>query len=142
MTTRHLPAPQVQAFVVCREIWHNPRTNEFMLTGPVSHIPVAQFPTDIRLSVYAHVTGGHGSYPMEFQLRASDGEAVWAWRPADPLHHPDPLTPQQLAFHELTVSVEKPGRYDMVLVAGEQEIAHQPLPIGPAAVFRPDDPTT
>jgi len=27
------------------------------------------------------------------------------WQPADPLHHPDPLTPQQLAFHELLVSI-------------------------------------
>lgn len=111
MTTRRLPTPQVQAFVVCREIWHNPRTNEFMLTGPVSHIPVAKFPADIRLSVYAHVTGGHVTYPLEFQLRGGDGDAVWRWHPADPLDHPDPLTPQQLAFHELLVSVERPGRY-------------------------------
>jgi len=51
------------------------------------------------------------------------------------------LTPQQLVFHELLVGVEQPGRYDMVLVAGDREIAHQPLLIGPAAVFRPDDPT-
>jgi len=48
-----------------------------MLNGPVSHIPIPQFPADIRLSVYAHVTGGHGSYPLTFQLRAADGEAVW-----------------------------------------------------------------
>jgi hypothetical protein len=48
----------------------------------------------------------------------------------------EPLTPQQLAFHELLVSVEKPGRYGMVLLAGDEEIARQPLLIGPAAVFR------
>jgi hypothetical protein len=41
MTTGDLPAPQVQAFVVCREIWHNPRTNQFVLTGPVSHISIS-----------------------------------------------------------------------------------------------------
>ena len=140
VTTRRLPAPQVQAFVVCREIWHNPRTNEFMLTGPVSHIPIPQFPADIRLSVYAHVTGGHGSYPLTFDLRAADGDVVWRWHPADPLDHPDPLTPQQLAFHELLVSVEKPGRYDMVLLAGQDEIGRQPLLIGPADVFRLEPP--
>ena len=37
------------------------------------------------------------------------------------------------------VSVEKPGRYDMVLLAGEHEIGQQPLMIGPAQVFRVDD---
>jgi hypothetical protein len=47
-----------------------------------------------------------------------------------------------LAFHELIVSVDKPGRYDMVLLAGDEEIAHQPLLIGPAAAFQADDPTT
>ena len=46
-----------EALIVGREIWHNPRTNEFILTDPASHIPVAQFPADIRLSVYAHVYG-------------------------------------------------------------------------------------
>ena len=87
-----------------------------MLNGPVSHIPIPQFPADIRLSVCAHVTGGHGTYPLTFQLCAAAGDAVWQCRPAAPLDHPDPLPPQQLAFHELTVSVEKPDRYDMVLL--------------------------
>ena len=63
---RQLPAPQVQDFVVCREIWHNPHNGEFMLTRSVSHCPIPQFPAGIRLSVFAHVTGVHGSYPMEF----------------------------------------------------------------------------
>jgi len=36
------------------------------------------------------------------------------------------------------VSVEKPGRYDMVLLASGSEIACQPLPIGSAEVFRND----
>jgi hypothetical protein len=26
---RRLPLPQAQAFVICREIWHNDRSNEF-----------------------------------------------------------------------------------------------------------------
>jgi hypothetical protein len=86
-------SPQVQAFVVCREVWHDPRTNEFVITGPVSHVPIPAFPADIRLSVYAHVTGGHGTYPMRFELRAADGDTVWQWTPADPLDHPDPLKP-------------------------------------------------
>jgi len=71
-----LPAPQAQAFVVCREIWENPRTNEVMLAGPRSHIPIPEFPASVQVSVFAHVTGGHGQYPMEFLLRGPDGDTV------------------------------------------------------------------
>lgn len=98
MINGRLPAPQAQAFVVCRQITHDTQTGEIVIVGPVSHVPIPAFPADIRLSVYAHVTGGHGSYPMRFELRAADGDAVWRWTAADPLNHPDPLTPQQLAF--------------------------------------------
>lgn len=35
----------------------------------------------------------------------------------------------------LRVRVPKPGRYDLVLLAGDDEIAMQPLLIGPADVF-------
>jgi hypothetical protein len=76
MKNGRLPVPQAHAFVVCREVWHNPRTNEFMIAGPVSHVPVPQFPASIRLSVYAHFTGGHGTYPMAFQLRAAGPESM------------------------------------------------------------------
>lgn len=102
----------------------------------MSHVPIPTFPADIRLSVYAHVTGGHGTYLMLFELRAADGDTVWQWTAADPLDYPDPLKPQQLAFHDLLVSVQKAGRHDLVFLAGGDEIARKPLLIGPAEVFR------
>jgi hypothetical protein len=42
----------------------------------------------------------------------------------------------QVTFNELLVSVQEPGRYDLVLLAGGDDIASQPLLIGPAEVFR------
>ena len=33
----HLPAPQAQAFVICREITQDDRTGEIVITGPVGH---------------------------------------------------------------------------------------------------------
>jgi len=63
---------------------------------------------------------------------------VWRWQPADPLHHPDAVTPQQLAFHELLVNVKKLGRYDILLMAVQDEIARQRLLVGPAEVLRGD----
>jgi len=92
----------------------------------------------IRVAVYAHVTGGHGTYTLAFQLRDAEGDDVWRWQPADPLTHPDRLTPAQLAFQAVTIEVPQAGRYDMVLLADGSDIASQPLLIGMAEVFRGD----
>ena len=132
------PAPQAQAFVACRQITNDPQTGEIVIIGPVSHVPITEFPADIHLAVYAHATGSHGTYRLAFELRAADGDTAWRWQPVDPLHHADPLTPMQITFNELRVSVQEPGRYDLVLLADGDEIARQPLLIGPADVLRGD----
>ena len=136
MTTHRIPAPQAQAFVACREITQDDRTGEIVITGPVSHVPIIEFPADIRLAVYAHATGSHGTYRLAFELRDAEGDTVWRWQPVDPLHHADPITPMQVTLNELRVSVQQLGRYDLVLLAGDDDIATQPLLIGPAEVFR------
>ena len=86
-----LPAPKAQAFVACRKITNDPQTGEIVITGPESHVPITEFPAAIRLVVYAHVAGGHGTYPLAFILRAADGDTVWRKDAVSPLHHPDPL---------------------------------------------------
>jgi len=136
MTTPRIPAPQAQAFVVCREITQDDRTGEIVITGPVSHVPITEFPADIRLAVYAHATGGHGTYTLDIELRVADGDVVRGWRPVDPLDQPAPLVPMQITFDELRVLVDEPGRYDLVLLAGGDEIATQPVLIGTAEVVR------
>jgi hypothetical protein len=138
MTTHRLLARQAQAFVACRKITNDPQTGEIVIVVPVGHVPINDFPAVIRLALYAHVTGGHGTYRLAFELRAADGDTVWQWQPVDPLHHADPLAPMQITFNELRVSVQAPGRYDLVLLAGGDDIASQPLLIGPAEVFRGD----
>lgn len=120
------------------QITNDPQMGEIVIIGPVSHVPITDFPAVIRLALNAHVTGGHGTYHLAFELRASDGDTVWQWQPVDALHHADPLTPMQITFDELRVSVQEPGRYDLVLLAGGDEIASQPLLIGPVEVFRGD----
>jgi hypothetical protein len=127
---RRLPVPQVQAFVVCREIWSKPGSQEFLLADPRSHLPLQTFPADVILSVYVHLTGGHGNYPLEFLLRNSAGENVWDWEPPELLEHPDPLEPQQLFFQDLVVHVPRAGRYELALLAGGEEIGRQPLLVG------------
>lgn len=119
----------------CQNIWIVPRTNDYVLIGPISHIPIPQFPAQVTVAVYAHVTGGHGNYPMEFVLRAASGEVVWSWNPIDPLTQPNPLVPAQLAFYEVLLEMPGPGRYDLALNVSGQEMCRQPLLIGPSEYF-------
>ncbi len=74
--------------------------------------------------------------PTDIELRAAGGDTVWQWQTVDPRHHADPLVPMQVTFDELRVSVQQSGRYDLVLLTGDDEIARQPLLIGPADVLR------
>jgi hypothetical protein len=55
MTTRRLPAPQAQAFVVCRGIREQSDPYEVVLLGPKCHVPIPTFPAEVELSVYAHL---------------------------------------------------------------------------------------
>lgn len=109
-----------------------------VIVGPVGHVPVpaAEFPAVVRVAVYGHVTGCHGTYPVTFELRAADGDVVWQWRPPTPLRMADPLALTQLVFQELRVSVPAAGLYDLVLQAGQDDIGRQPLVIGPADMVR------
>jgi hypothetical protein len=121
-SSRHLPAPQAQAFVVCREIREQSEPYEVVLLGPKCHVPIPAFPAEVELSVYAHITGGHGSYDIEITLRNAEGDSVWSWMPPKRLEHPDPLEPQQLLFQDLVVHVPRARRYELALLAGGEEI--------------------
>jgi hypothetical protein len=122
-----LPTPLAQAFVVCREIYQDRRSNEFLLIRPFNRVAFRSFPARCPLAIYAHITGGHGHYQVELHLRDSEGRTVWARRWDEPLEHPDPVEPQQIAFWELVVDFPRTGRYDLVLVANGEDVASQGL---------------
>jgi hypothetical protein len=132
---RRLPLPVVQAMVVCREIFLDSRTGQFILVGPTSHVPITQFPAQVGLSLYLHMTGGHGAYALEICLRDADDEPVWACRPAEPFEHREPLLPHQVTFHDLPIEVPRPGRYSLVMVADDREFARQDLWFGAGEAF-------
>jgi hypothetical protein len=125
-----LPAPQAQAFVVCRDIREQSDPYEVVLLGPRCHVPIPMFPSEVDLSVYAHINGDHGSYDIEITLRDAEGDSVRSWTPPKPLEHPDALEPQQLLLHGLGIFVPRAGRYDLALLAGGEEIGRQPMIFG------------
>jgi len=79
--------------VVCRGIREQSDPYEVVLLGPKCHVPTPEFPAEVQLSVYVHITAGHGTYPLELVLRDAAGEPVWQWEPPGLLEHPDPLEP-------------------------------------------------
>lgn len=122
-----IPAPVVEAFLVCSEIWEDKHTGRMMLVAPTIHVSLPEIPAAVRLSVYARMTGGHGEYQLRLSLRDEDDDSVWDCRPHDKLAHADPLAPHQVTFLNLNVVVQKPGKYRMVLLADDQEVAQQAL---------------
>lgn len=54
------PLSVVQSFLTCREVLNDQRTGQVVLVGPTAHVPVAEFPAPIRMSIFAEFAGGHG----------------------------------------------------------------------------------
>jgi hypothetical protein len=50
----------------------------------------------------------------------------------EPLRHNDPLLPHRISLHDVVVAFPQPGRYDLVLMANGEDLAHHALEV-PAA---------
>jgi hypothetical protein len=124
---RGMPCPLAQAFVVCRQIYEDARTGEFILIGPLNHLPMPRSPFTIRLSLYVHLSGGHGLYQMAVHLRDSSDVIPWRWDLPKPLDLPDPLQQLQLGLYDLAIEIPKPGRYDLLLLANGEQMAQQSM---------------
>ena len=125
-----LPLPVASAFVICNDIWRDQRTGIYLLVGPIVRVPLREFPAVVRLSLYVHLTGGHGQYQLTLVLRDSEDEPVWQWSPPKPLEHEDPLSPHQVTFSDLVIEVPRRGKYSMALLADGQEFAQQSIWFG------------
>jgi hypothetical protein len=116
-----------QAFVVCRTIYEDRRTHEHILVGPFSGITLTFFPAAFRFSIYAHLADAQGVYHLRLELRDSAGDTPWAYDWPEPIRHPNPLEPHRITLHDVVVDFPKPGRYDLVLLANGDDLAHHAL---------------
>jgi hypothetical protein len=123
----HPPQPFTQAFVVCREIFEDTHSGDYILFAPRSAFRLPQFPGSIRFAVYAHLTELHGKYSLELRLEDSQGDTLWDVRADPPVKHDDPLMPHRFAFRDLSINIAAPGRYDLLLMTEGMEIARHPL---------------
>jgi hypothetical protein len=128
--TMQPPPPMVCSFVVCREIYQEIYTGDYTLVGPTSGFIVPEYPFSIGFKIYADLCGIHRVYWPELRLIDSDGEDVWHFRAPDPMTADDPLGHVRMHVSAVAVPIPQPGRYDLLLMANDKEIARYPLRFG------------
>jgi hypothetical protein len=129
MNEGKLPLPRAQAFVACRQIFESPLSNECVLVAPFSSLGLNFFPISYKLSLYADLCGGHGTYQFALELRNQDLETVWACQYSQPIRQDDPLAPHKVILHDLVLEFPSAGRYDLVLLANGEDVAQLTLQI-------------
>lgn len=133
---RKPPLPLVQSFLTCEEIFSSQKHGRNLLLGPLTHVPVSQFPAHVQLSIYADFTGGHGSYQLQLSLYDSADEITWSWTPPGLFKHSNPLLPSQAYFNDLILDVPQPGRYCLILFLNGEQAAQRTMWFGPEEAFQ------
>jgi hypothetical protein len=123
---KQLVKPLVQSFLVCRHIFEDARTHEFILISPCSELFVPAFPGTIRFTVFAELKL-HGDYVPEFALEDSDATTIWTHRAPRPVAPADPILPRQFVYYDIVIDVPGAGRYDLLLLKNGDEIARHAL---------------
>jgi hypothetical protein len=132
----HLAArPIVHGFFVCREVFKDQRTGEHILLGPSIHFSIREFPWRLPVMGFLQMVDAHGNYQFTASLLDPEEEQVWHWSAERVVHHPEPLFPNQLIFHDWVLKVPRPGRYRLELFANGEELLTQGLFMGPAEFF-------
>ena len=116
-----------QAFVVCREIIEDCRSHDFVLIAPFFAIQAPVFPGSVRMSIYAHLTCGHGAYAIVLQLQNADDQVLWSWDCPEPICLDNPLAQHRFTLHDAIMEFPEPGRYALVMVANGAELARHAL---------------
>jgi hypothetical protein len=120
---RKPPLPISKALVICRQIFQDQHTNEYLLLGPTHEVAVPHFPAAIDVSVFARWTAVNGAYRLEIQVQdLADGSLVCRQVLADPLEDHDPLRVVLLTLHHIRLEFPRPGKYDVIILANDEEV--------------------
>ncbi len=119
---RKPPTPACKSFTVCRHTFQDVFTKEYMLLAPTHQIVTLTFPTVVTVSIFARMTSVQGTYQLEIQLQDLEGEVIWRHRLEPPLTLNDPLAVGILNLQNLGIYFPKPGKYELVLLANNEEV--------------------
>ncbi len=119
---RKPPTPACKSFTVCRQTFQDVFTKEYMLLAPTHQVVTMSFPTVLSVSIFARMTSVQGTYHLEVQLQDMEGEVIWRHRLEPPLTMNDPLAVGILNLQNLGIYFPRPGKYDLVLLANNEEV--------------------
>jgi hypothetical protein len=119
--------PVAKAFLLCRELFQDVHTREVVLIGPIVELTSTQFPFIASVNVFGQFTSLRGSYHLKLQVEDAEGGVVWGQEVQPPIDNANPLFTVQLCFGRLPVYIPGPGKYDMVLLANNAEVARYTL---------------
>jgi hypothetical protein len=120
---RRPPTPVCPCFVLCRQIFIDPVRQDYTLVSPIHQVFPTRYPVIEDLSIFARWTNAHGAYAVEVQLRSLEGDLLWRQRMDQPFETSDPLQVWILPLHHLPIPIARPGRYEVALLADDQELA-------------------
>jgi hypothetical protein len=114
--------PICKSFLLCRQIFQDESTGEYLLLGPTNQIVALQYPILADLSVFMHWTSAHGTYRLELQVLDLEGNIVWNNEFEDLYEATDPLKPTLIKLLHLDIPWPRPGKYDVVVLANDEEV--------------------
>jgi hypothetical protein len=117
------PTPVCKAFLVCKQIFRDERTEEYVLVSPLHQTFAPRYPLLLDLSFFARWTNAHGRYLVELQLRDLAGVVLWREEMAEPFDVADPLRVVPLYLRHHRVIFPSPGKYEFALLANGREVA-------------------
>lgn len=121
------PLPVVKTLLVCREMFVDEATKEYILVGPGHEIKVDQIPAIKVVAAYIEVTAGRGEYVPTLQLRDNDEQIIWSHTFDRPFAVHNPLQVFTLHMRNLPLCIPRLGQYEFLLLVNNEEIGRRSL---------------
>jgi hypothetical protein len=102
-------------------------SKEFILLGPTHQMVAPVYPMIGSLAFFAQCTTMQGSYILQLQLQDMEGNVQWHQKMDPPWECNDPLSVAYLSLQNMGIYFPRPGKYDIVLLANDDEIARVPF---------------
>jgi hypothetical protein len=113
--------------MLCREIFIDPVREDYTVVAPLHQVFSPRYPLTENLAVFARWSNAHGSYSVEVQLRSLEGDVLWQHTMDDPFKAHDPLQIWIVPLYHLEMTIPRPGKYEVVLLASGTEVASDTL---------------
>lgn len=125
-----LPAPLCKVILPCVQVIHDHFTNLYSIIGIFNDYIVYQFPAEIGpYSLFLQLTNGHGHYEIAVEIQDLQSGKVIAKERISDVELDDTLNTATLILTIPKFQVTGPGRYDVLVLAGHQEIGKQTITI-------------